>query len=99
PDHFYVYPSYLERGGPRRLGRRVPASDAVAEAPVDAIVAAARSLGFTAEAEGGKQYPRAAHRFAGRVKVQKKAGGAKTAALRQIAHALRASAVPAGSGP
>jgi signal recognition particle subunit SEC65 len=92
PEHFYIYPTYLRRKGSRADGRRVPAAIAPAEASPEAIVEAARRLGFTAEAEPAKLYPRQSHLFEGRVKVAKKAGTKKAAALRQIAERLRTDA-------
>jgi signal recognition particle subunit SEC65 len=89
PDHFYVYPAYLDRETPRSLGRRVDESAAVADVTVEMIVAAAKSLGLRAEAEPGKQYPRDVQRFGGRVKVTKKAGMSKARALKAIASAIR----------
>jgi signal recognition particle subunit SEC65 len=89
PDHFYVYPAYLGRGLSRRAGRRLPATEAVAEASADEIVTAAKRLGFKAEAESEKQYPRRFFAYEGRVKVTKKAGTTKTVFLRAVAAELR----------
>ncbi|HZY91362.1 MAG TPA: signal recognition particle subunit SRP19/SEC65 family protein [Thermoplasmata archaeon] len=98
PDHFYVYPAYLDRQSSRGLGRRVSASAAVDEVTAEQILAAARSLGFTAEIEPAKQYPRQYHTYAGRVKIAKKSGLTKTRALRELAAALRAKpSDPAGA--
>ncbi|MGI0053550.1 MAG: signal recognition particle subunit SRP19/SEC65 family protein [Thermoplasmata archaeon] len=95
PDHIYIYPAYLRRKGSRADGRRVSAEAALPEVTVEEIVAAARGLGFTASAETGKQYPRAAHRYEGRVKVGKRPGGpSKTGLLREIARVLRSEARP-----
>jgi signal recognition particle subunit SRP19 len=88
PDHFFVYPSYLRRATTRALGRRVPQPVAVEEPALQQIVEVARTLGFTASAEPDKQYPRAVHDYAGRVRVVKKAGVTKTAFLRQLANEL-----------
>jgi signal recognition particle subunit SEC65 len=88
PDHFYVYPSYLARGS-RGKGRRVPTAAASPEPSIDSILQAARSLGFTAEGEIGKQYPRRFQAESGRVKVTKKAGISKARALHEIARALK----------
>jgi signal recognition particle subunit SEC65 len=89
PDHIYVYPAYLERTGSRSRGRRVPATHAVAEASVERIVVAARSLGFKAEPEPDHQYPRQFSSYAGRVKVTKKPGVSKTRLLRMLAQEIR----------
>ena len=89
PDHFYVYPAYLLRGGPRSLGRRVPREVAPAEATVEAIVEAATALGFRAEPEPLKEYPRQFHEASGRVKVVKKGGITKAAFLRKLAVELQ----------
>ena len=88
PDHFYIYPAYLDRAGSRRAGRRVPAGTAPAEVSIEAIVTAARALGYRADAEPEKQYPAQFFQYAGRVKVTKKAGVSKARALREIAAAL-----------
>ncbi len=90
-DYFYVYPSYLSSETSRSLGRRVP--DAIALGPVtlEEIVHAARVLGFQAETEPEKHYPREFHRYAGRVKVQKRSGTTKAAFLRRLAEELSKS--------
>ena len=85
PDHFYVYPAYLGRGISRRAGRRLPAGEAVTDATADEIVAAAKRLGYRAEAEPTKQYPRRFYADEGRVKVTKRDGGTKTEFLRAVA--------------
>jgi signal recognition particle subunit SRP19 len=88
PDHFYIYPSYLGRERSRRDGRRVPSALALADLTAEEIVAAAQHLGFKAELESGKQYPRTASAFEGRVKVVKKGTTTKTAFLRSVAGEL-----------
>jgi signal recognition particle subunit SEC65 len=92
PDHFYVYPSYLRSKASRAAGRRVPTPLALSEVTAEEIADAARRLGFTAEAEPGKLYPREAHRFEGRAKITKKGGSTKTTVLKQIAEMLKADA-------
>lgn len=93
PDHIYVYPAYLQRSESRSTGRRVPAPEAVSEVTAEAIVVAAQRLGYRASLEASKQYPRAAHRFEGRVRVEKRPGApAKSSLLREIARALQAEA-------
>ncbi len=87
PEHFYVYPAYLEKV-PRSSGRRVPASAGLADVTAEEIVEAAKRLGFAAELEAGKDYPRRSFTYAGRVKVPKKAGTSKTAFLRAVATEL-----------
>jgi signal recognition particle subunit SEC65 len=89
PDHFYVYPAYLGRGLTRADGRRLPEADTVADATVEEIVAAAKRLGFKAEAEPLKQYPRRFYALEGRVKVAKRTGTTKTAFLRAVAAEVR----------
>jgi len=89
PDHFYVYPAYLGRGLSRSDGRRLPESEAVADATAEEIVAAAKRLGFKAEVEAGKQYPRRFYANEGRVKVTKKGGTTKAAFLRAVAAEVR----------
>ncbi len=88
PDHVYVYPGYLAKGGSRADGRRVPAELAVPDATVDVIVAAARGLGFKAEAEPEKNYPRLFFQYSGRVKITKRAGVSKTKLLRLLAEEI-----------
>ena len=85
PDHFFVYPAYLDRAVSRALGRRVAAALALADITAEEIVAAARGLGFTVEAEPERQYPRVAHAYAGRVRVAKKAGVTKARFLGELA--------------
>jgi signal recognition particle subunit SEC65 len=87
-DHFYVYPSYLTLDSPRSLGRRIPQPAATGPVTVDEIVEAARTLGFTAEAEPQKHYPRRSYRYEGRVKVMKQPGTSKTAFLLRLAGEL-----------
>jgi signal recognition particle subunit SEC65 len=89
PDHFYVYPAYLGRGLTRRAGRRLPEAESVADATSEEIVAAAKRLGFKAEAEPTKQYPRRFFAYEGRVKVMKRDGTTKSAFLRAVAAELR----------
>jgi signal recognition particle subunit SEC65 len=88
PDHFYVYPSYLGRERSRKDGRRVAAALAVPDLTGEEIVAAAQHLGFRAEFESEKHYPRSAGDFRGRVKVVKKADVTKAAFLRSVAQEL-----------
>ena len=88
PDHFYVYPAYLGRGLSRKGGRRVPASASVPELTVDEIVTAAKHLGYKAEAEAEKQYPRRYFDYAGRVKVMKKGSTTKAGFLKALSAEL-----------
>jgi signal recognition particle subunit SEC65 len=90
PDHIYVYPAYLTKESSRADGRRVPAAHAPATATVEQIVAAAKVLGFHAEAEPERGYPRQGG-DAGRVKVTKRSGVSKTKLLRLLADELRKS--------
>jgi len=95
PDHFYVYPAYLGRGLSRKAGRRVPEAASLAELTVDEIVAAAKRLGYRAEAEADKHYPRRFFDYAGRVKVMKKGTATKAGFLKALSAELakaRASA-------
>ncbi len=89
PDHFYVYPAYVGRGLSRRAGRRVPDSEAVPDATTEEILDSARRLGFKAEVEADKQYPRRFFTYSGRVKVTKRSGTTKAAFLRALAADLR----------
>lgn len=88
PDHFYVYPTYLDKGSSRSAGRRVAAEVAGSEVTLDEIVAAARALGFTATPEPEKHYSRAVSDYAGRVKIAKKSGTTKGEALQQLAREI-----------
>ncbi len=85
PDHFFVYPAYLDRSVPRSHGRRVPAASALSEVSAEEIVQAARGLGYTAEAEPERQFPPAFFTYAGRVRLTKRTGTSKTRALLEIA--------------
>jgi signal recognition particle subunit SEC65 len=84
PDHFYVYPAYLSKNLPRAQGRRVPSVGALGEVTSEEIATAARALGYTAEVEAEKHYPRQFFHYAGRVKVVKKAGVTKGAFLKTL---------------
>jgi signal recognition particle subunit SEC65 len=89
PDHFFVYPAYLGRGLSRKGGRRVPEAASVPDLTADEIVAAAKRLGFRAEVEVDKQYPRRFFDYAGRVKVTKKGSTTKARFLRELAAELQ----------
>jgi len=89
PDHFYVYPAYLDRASPRSMGRRVPGAAAPADVTLDEIVAAAQALGATAKAEPEKQYPRTFFTYGGRVKVTKRPGVPKTRFLQELAREIQ----------
>jgi len=88
PDHFYVYPAYLGRGLSRNEGRRVPESQGLADLTLEEIVAAAKRLGFRAEVEAEKHYPRRFFDYAGRVKVTKKGSTTKARFLKELAAEL-----------
>jgi signal recognition particle subunit SEC65 len=88
PDHFYVYPAYVEKL-PRSAGRRVPAEDGLGDVTAQEIVEAVRRLGARAELEADKQYPRRFYAYAGRVKVTKRAGTSKAAFLKALARELK----------
>jgi signal recognition particle subunit SRP19 len=85
PDHFYVYPAYLGRGLSREGGRRVPEAESLTDLTAEEIVEAAKRLGFRAELEAQKQYPRRFFDYSGRVKVTKKGATTKARFLRQLA--------------
>ena len=89
PDHFYIYPAYLDGGMPRSLGRRVTADTTATDVTLEEILAAATALGAKATSEPEKQYPRQFHRYGGRVKVAKRSGVSKTAFLRDLAVEIR----------
>jgi len=88
PDHFYVYPAYVEKVS-RSAGRRVPSAEGTADVSAQEIVDAAKRLGFTVELEADKHYPRRFFTYGGRVKVTKKAGTTKAAFLRALATEVR----------
>jgi signal recognition particle subunit SEC65 len=89
PDHFYVYPAYLGRGLSRSDGRRVPEPETLPEVTAEEIAQAAKRLGYAAEVEAGKQYPRDVPTYAGRVKVTKRAGLTKAKFLRLVTGEVR----------
>ena len=89
PDHFYVYPAYLQKGLTRADGRRVTAEEALTELTPEEIVDAAKKLGAKAVVESDKHYPRRFFDYGGRVKVTKAPGRAKSAFLRAVAAEIR----------
>jgi len=89
PDHFYVYPAYLGRGRSRSEGRRVPEPDTLVEVTAEEIAQAAKRLGYRAEVEAGKQYPRDVPTYAGRVKVTKRNGLTKAKFLHLVLGEMR----------
>jgi signal recognition particle subunit SEC65 len=89
PDHIYVYPAYLIKEVSRAEGRRVPSAHAPSSATIEQILAAAKSLGFKAEAEPERGYPRQGPGDSGRVKVTKRSGVTKTKLLRLLADEIR----------
>jgi signal recognition particle subunit SRP19 len=97
PDHFYVYPAYLSAELSRRDGRRVPTAMASAQISTAEIVAAAKRLGFAAEIEANKQYPRQFYTYAGRVKISKAKGTTKTRFLTAVAVEIHKARPPAGA--
>jgi len=88
PDHFYVYPAYFGRGLSRKEGRRVSAAESVPELTAEEIVAAAKRLGYRAEFEAEKQYPRRSFDYAGRVKVTKQGKATKAHFLKALSAEL-----------
>ncbi|MGP8078632.1 MAG: signal recognition particle subunit SRP19/SEC65 family protein [Thermoplasmata archaeon] len=89
PDHFYVYPAYLDRKLSRTDGRRVPEAEGTPDVTAEEIALAAKRLGWKAEDEPTKQYPRRFFVYGGRVKVTKRAGTSKATALRALAAEVR----------
>lgn len=89
PDHFFVYPAYLQKGLSRADGRRVPADDALIDLTTEEIVEASRKLGAKATAEGDKHYPRRFFDYGGRVKVTKAPGRSKASFLKALATEIR----------
>ncbi|MGB6500963.1 MAG: signal recognition particle subunit SRP19/SEC65 family protein [Thermoplasmata archaeon] len=89
PEHFYVYPAYLDRKLSRADGRRVPEAEGTADVTAEEIAQAAKRLGWKAETEPTKQYPRRFYAYAGRVKVTKRVGSPKAKALRALAIEVR----------
>lgn len=96
PDHFYVYPAYLGRGLSRKDGRRLATARSLLDVTSEEIAGAAKRLGFKAEIESDKQYPRQTFLYAGRVKVAKKAGTTKSAFLKSLATELERQRAVAG---
>jgi len=96
PDHFYVYPAYLGHGVSRKGGRRVPVAAGLPDLTAEEIVAAAKRLGFRAEAETEKQYPRRFYDYTGRVKVTKKGGTTKARFLHALAEEIAKQRAAAG---
>ncbi|HLN51288.1 MAG: signal recognition particle subunit SRP19/SEC65 family protein [Thermoplasmata archaeon] len=95
PDHFYVYPQYLEKGLSRARGRRIPAGEGLVDPTAEEIAQAAKKLGTKAEVEEKKHYPRQFFQYSGRVKVSKRERMKKAQFLRALAaevHRLRAQA-------
>ena len=88
PDHFFVYPAYLDRAFPRSMGRRISGSAAPSEVTLEEVVAAAEALGVRATAEPDKQYPRTFYTYRGRLRVTKRAGVSKTRLLRDLAEEI-----------
>ncbi|MFY9717570.1 MAG: signal recognition particle subunit SRP19/SEC65 family protein [Thermoplasmata archaeon] len=89
PEHFYVYPAYLDRKLTRADGRRVPEPDGTPDVTTEEIAQAAKRLGWKAETEAAKHYPRRFFAYGGRVKVVKRAGAPKAKALRILAEEVR----------
>jgi signal recognition particle subunit SEC65 len=88
PDHFYIYPSYLNSAS-RALGRRVPKDSLPrGELTLEEYLKAVKSLGFEAIIEEGKQYPRSSWKVEGRLKVTKKPGTTKNKLLKMLAAEL-----------
>ncbi len=84
PDHFFVYPAYLAPGSPKTDGRRIAEGTTLKDVTAEEIAQAAKRLGYRAEVEGTKQYPRDVPRGAGRVKVTKRGGVPKSKFLRLV---------------
>lgn len=89
PDHFYVYPAYLQKGLSRTSGRRVPSEQALGELTAEEIAEASKRLGTKAVVESAKQYPRRFFDYGGRVKVTKASGVSKAAFLRSVVAEIR----------
>jgi signal recognition particle subunit SRP19 len=96
PDHFYVYPQYLEKGLSRAEGRRIPANEGLVDPTTEEIAQAAKKLGSKAEVEEAKHYPRQFFRYAGRVKVGKRERMPKAKFLRALAAEVRRMRAQAG---
>ena len=95
PDHFFVYPQYLEKGLSRAKGRRIPSAEGLVDPTAEEIAQAAKKLGTKAEVEEKKHYPRQFFEYSGRVKVAKRERMKKAPFLRALAaevHRQRAQA-------
>jgi signal recognition particle subunit SEC65 len=93
PDHFFVYPQYLDKALSRAKGRRIPAAEGLTDPTAEEVVQAAKKIGAKAELEAEKHYPRQFFRYAGRVKVVKGGKMSKVKFLHAVAaeiHRLRA---------
>ena len=96
PDHYYVYPQYLEKGLSRAEGRRIPATEGLVDPNTEEIAQAAKKLGMKAEIEESKHYPRQFFRYSGRVKVAKREKMTKTKLLRALAAEIHRQRAQAG---
>ncbi len=96
PDHFFVYPQYLEKGLSRAEGRRIPAAEGLVDPTAEEIAEAAKKLGSKAEVEGTKHYPRQFFRYGGRVKVAKRERMPKARFLRALAAEVQRMRAQAG---
>ncbi|MCE4629059.1 MAG: signal recognition particle subunit SRP19/SEC65 family protein [Desulfurococcales archaeon] len=70
-ERIAIYPSYLDKKLPRRLGRKVPIDVAVENPRIDEIVKVASELGLDPYVEEDKTHPRTWYRYPGRVIVRK----------------------------
>lgn len=68
-ERIVLYPAYLDKRLPRRLGRRVSQDLAVLSPRLEEIAAAAEELGLDPIVETDKAYPRIWFRSKGRVIV------------------------------
>lgn len=82
-----IWPAYIDAERSRGQGRAVSRRDAVEKPTVDEILVAALEMGFQAEAERDKHYPKEWWEKPGRVRIQKK--GPKAALVREIAIRVR----------
>ncbi len=69
-SEYIVWTAYFDSTIPRRLGRKVPLSEAVKNPSIKEILRACKELGLECEAEYEPRYPRTWYMHRGRVRVK-----------------------------
>lgn len=88
-----IWPSYIDAKLKRREGRRVSRREAVDSPTAEAILDAARKLGYECELDAGAAYPARWYRREGRVFVE--AREPKIKVIRKICRQLRGEGLDA----